>query len=121
MRPLLYSVLPRPAHPTRDGLAIRNYHLLAGLAQEFRVRALALAPAPLRGRGEYPPGVEVEEIPRAGSAAGRAAALARSALTGQAYPAALYRSRALTSRLSRWTARECPAWIVAHSYHVAPA
>ena len=121
MKPLLYSVLPRPAHPTRDGLAIRNYYLLAGLAQEFRVRALALAPARLPGAGEYPPGVEVEQIPRAGRTSGRAAALAKSALTGQAYPEALYRSRALSSRLSRWTARERPAWIVAHSYHVAPA
>jgi glycosyltransferase involved in cell wall biosynthesis len=121
MRPLLYSVLPRPAHPTRDGLAIRNYYLLAGLAQEFRVRAVALVPAHLRSTGEYPPGVEIEEIPRAGRAAGRAAALAQSALTGQAYSAVLYRSRALSSRLSRWTAGERPAWLVAHSYHVAPA
>ncbi len=121
MRPLLYSVLPRPAHPTRDGLAIRNYFLLAGLAQEFRVRALALVPAHLRGMGEYPPGVEIEEIPRAGRTARRVAALALSALTGQAYPAVLYRSRALSSRLSRWAAREQPAWVVAQSYHVAPA
>ena len=30
MKPLLFSVLPRPPHPTRDGLAIRNYHLLGG-------------------------------------------------------------------------------------------
>jgi len=121
MKPLLYSVLPRPAHPTRDGLAIRNYFLLAGLAQEFRVRALALVPAHLRGTGEYPTGVEIEEIPRAGRVTRRAAALAQSALTGQAYPAVLYRSRALSSRLSRWTAGERPAWVVAHSYHVAPA
>ncbi len=121
MKPILYSVLPRPAHPTRDGLAIRNYHLLAGLAQEFRVRALALVPAHLRGTGEYPPGVEIEEVARAGSAARRAAALVESALTGRAYPGLLYRSRVLSSRLSRWTAREPPAWIVAHSYHVAPA
>ncbi len=95
--------------------------MLAGLAQEFRVRALALVPAPLRGTGEYPPGVEIEEVARPGGAARRAAALAESALTGRAYPALLYRSRALSSRLSRWTARERPAWIVAHSYHVAPA
>ena len=87
----------------------------------FGSALLRHAPAYLRGSGEYPPGVEVEEIPRAWRAAGRAAALARSALTGEAYPAALYRSRALSSRLSRWMARERPAWIVAHSYHVAPA
>ena len=121
MKPIVYSVLPRPAHPTRDGLAIRNYHLLAGLAQEFRVRALALVPAHLRGTGEYPRGVEIEEVAQAGRAARRAAALARSALTGAAYPELLYRSRALSARLARWTAGETPAWIVAHSYHVAPA
>jgi glycosyltransferase involved in cell wall biosynthesis len=121
MKPIVYSVLPRPAHPTRDGLAIRNYHLLAGLAQEFRVRALALVPAHLRGTGEYPPGVEIEEVAQAGRGVRRAAALAESALTGRPYPALLYRSRRLSSRLSYWTAREPPAWIVAHSYHVAPA
>ena len=121
MKPILFSVLPRPAHPTRDGLAIRNYHLLAGLAEEFRVRALALVSAHLRGTGEYPPGVEVEEIGRTGGAGRRAAALARSALTGEAYPALLYRSRAISSRLARWSEAEQPAWIVAHSYHVAPS
>ena len=42
MKPLVYSVLPRPAHSTRDGLAIRNYHLLAALSREFRVRAFVL-------------------------------------------------------------------------------
>jgi hypothetical protein len=115
MKPIVYSVLPRPAHPTRDGLAIRNYHLLAGLAREFRVRALALVPASLRGTGEYPPGVEIEEVAQAGRAARRASALVRSALAGAAYPALLYRSRALSSRLERWTAEERPAWIVAHS------
>jgi glycosyltransferase involved in cell wall biosynthesis len=121
MKPLLYSVLPRPAHPTRDGLSIRNYHLLAALAEDFRVRAAALLPLDLRGTGEYPAGVEVEEVPQAGRTLRRAAALAASALSGEAYPALLYRSRALSSRIARWTARERPAWIVAHSYHVAPA
>ncbi len=121
MKPLLYSVLPRPAHPTRDGLAIRNYHLLAAFREEFRVRALALVPPHLAGRGEYPPGVEIEEVPQVGRRVRSAAALAESALTGRAYPALLYRSGALSSLLSRWTARERPAWIVAHSYHVAPA
>jgi glycosyltransferase involved in cell wall biosynthesis len=121
MKPILYSLLPRPAHPTRDGLAIRNYHVLAGLAREFRVRAAALVPPHLRGRGEYPPGVEVEEVPQSGRRARRAAALSGSVLSGEAYPALLYRSRALLAHLSRWTARETPAWIVAHSYQVAPA
>jgi glycosyltransferase involved in cell wall biosynthesis len=121
MKPILYSVLPRPAHPTRDGLAIRNYHLLAGLAEEFRVRAAALVPPSLQGSGEYPPGVEVEEVPQPGRRARQAAALAGSLLSRQAYPERLYRSRALLAGVSRWTAQERPAWIVAHSYHVAPA
>jgi glycosyltransferase involved in cell wall biosynthesis len=121
MKPILYSVLPRPPHPTRDGLAIRNYHLLAGLAREFRVRAAALVPPHLRGSGEYPPGVEVEEVRQSGRRARRAAALGRSLFSREAYPALLYRSPALLARLSRWTAQERPAWIVAHSYHVASA
>jgi glycosyltransferase involved in cell wall biosynthesis len=121
MKPLLYSVLPRPAHPTRDGLAIRNYHLLAALAGEFRVRAAALVPPHLESSGEYPPGIEVEEVRQAGGAWRRAAALAKSALSGDAYPALLYRSRRLSSLLCGWAARERPDWIVAHSYHVAPA
>jgi glycosyltransferase involved in cell wall biosynthesis len=121
MKPILYSVLPRPPHPTRDGLAIRNYHLLAGLAREFRVRAAALVPPHLRGSGGYPPGVEVEEVRQPARRARQAAALAESVFSKEAYPALLYRSRALLSLLSRWTARERPAWIVAHSYHVAPA
>jgi polysaccharide biosynthesis protein PslH len=119
MKPLLYSVLPRPPHPTRDGLAIRNYHLLSGLAEEFRVRAFALAPPHLAGRGEYPPGVEIEEIPQAGAALRRAAALTRSLLTGEAFPPLLYRSPRLAARLSDRVAGSRPAWIVAHSYHVA--
>ena len=118
MKPLLYSVLPRPAHPTRDGLAIRNYHLLAAISREFRVRAFVLA-AKERGAGEYPAGVEVEEIPRGGGAAGRAAALARSLVSGEAFPVLLYRSGALARKIAAETARERPAWVVAHSYHVA--
>lgn len=120
MSPLLYSVLPRPAHPTRDGLAIRNFHMLAALASEFRVRAAVLLP-PESGSGEYPPGVEVEEIPLARRRVRQVAALASSALSGAAYPARMYQSKALSSRLSGWMAREKPAWVVAHSYHVAPA
>jgi len=121
MKPLLYSVLPRPPHPTRDGLAIRNYHLLAGLAEEFRVRAAALLPPHLAGSGEYPPGIEVEEVPQAGRTLRRAAALAGSMITRRAYPALLYGSRPLSSLLAAWVAREKPGWVVAHSYHVAPA
>src|ERR1700693_208103 len=93
MKPLLYSVLPRPPHPTRDGLAIRNYHLLSGLAGEFRVRAFALAPPHLAGRGEYPPGVESEEIPQAGTALRRGAGLTPSLPTGEAVPPPPARAR----------------------------
>ena len=121
MKPILYSVLPRPAHPTRDGLAIRNYYLLTGLAEEYRVRAAVLVAPHLRETGEYPPGVEVEEVPQSGKRARQVAALARSVFSREAYPALLYRSRELLASLSRWTAQERPAWIVAHSYHVAPA
>jgi len=121
MKPLVYSLLPRPAHPTRDGLAIRNYHLLSGLAGEFRVRAAVLAPPNLAGTGEYPPGVEAEEAPQTAGPANRPDALVRSALTGEAFPILLYRSRSLDALLERWIAREKPAWVVAHAYHVAPA
>ncbi len=121
MKPLLYSVLPRPPHPTRDGLAIRNYHLLAGLAQTFRVRAAALLPPHLEGSGEYPPGIEVESVPQAGRALRRAASLAECLLAGKAYPAVLYRSRRLSALLEGWVAREMPEWVVAHSYHVGDA
>lgn len=119
MKPLLYSVLPRPPHPTRDGLAIRNYHLLAALSPEFRVRAFSLEPPPGAGPGEYPAGMEAEEFPRAGGRFGRAAALIGSLLSGEAFPILLYRSRSLSARLAQQVAREPPAWIVAHSYHVA--
>ncbi|MGH9365969.1 MAG: glycosyltransferase [Thermoanaerobaculia bacterium] len=121
MKPLLFSVLPRPAHPTRDGLAIRNYHLLAALAQEFRVAGFALAPPHLRGTGEYPVGVEIEEIPHASRIARRAAAVAGSVVSGRAYPSLLYRSSALEARLRERVRRERPAWVVAHSYHVGEA
>jgi glycosyltransferase involved in cell wall biosynthesis len=119
MKPLLYSILPRPPHPTRDGLAIRNYHLLDALAGEFQVRALALAPPHLAGGGDYPAGVEAEEIPQSGVTPRRAGALVRSLLTGEAFPQLLYRSRPLAKRLEALVARNRPAWIVAHSYHVA--
>src|SRR5512143_2265921 len=121
MRPLLYSVLPRPPHPTRDGLAIRNYHLLSALAGGFRVRAFALSAPGGAGRGEYPPGIDVEEVARWAGGAARGAALARSLFSGEAFPILLYRSRELAARLSGAVARERPAWVVAHSYHVATA
>jgi glycosyltransferase involved in cell wall biosynthesis len=121
MKPLLYSVLPRPAHPTRDGLAIRNYHLLEAIAGEFRVRAFALASEDSRGTGEYPAGVDVEEIPWSGTQIARAAAAGRSLVSGEAIPILLYRSGKMAARLAEAASRERPEWIVAHSYHVAQA
>jgi glycosyltransferase involved in cell wall biosynthesis len=122
MKPLLFSVLSRPPHPTRDGLAIRNYQLLAALSEPFRVRALALRdPERAYGGGELPPGVDVEWIAQAPRGRRRAVAAASSLATGGAYPERLYRSEALSRRLAERTAAEAPAWIVAHSYHVAPA
>ena len=49
---LLYSVLPRPAHPTRDGLAIRNFHMLAALAR-----------VPGAGGGTSAAGVGIRRVP----------------------------------------------------------
>jgi glycosyltransferase involved in cell wall biosynthesis len=123
MKPLLLSALSRPPHPTRDGLAIRNYFLLAALAREFRVRAFALSdPDPARDYGAHPPpGVELEAVPQAPRRRRRAAAVAGSLLIGGAYSARLYRSRELASRLHAAAAAERPAWALAHSYHVAPA
>jgi hypothetical protein len=86
MKPLLYSVLPRPPHPTRDGLAIRNYHLLEALASRFRVRAFSLRdPERAYGGGEFPPGVDAEFVPQAPRAARRAGAAISSLLSGAAY------------------------------------
>jgi glycosyltransferase involved in cell wall biosynthesis len=120
MKPLLFSILPRPPHSTRDGLAIRNYHLIKGLAGEFRVRAFALAAAQPEP-GEYPAGVQASEIPRGPRRWIQAGAAARSLLSGGAYSVFLYRSRGLTRALAAAAAQERPAWCVAHSYHVGSA
>jgi glycosyltransferase involved in cell wall biosynthesis len=120
MKPLLYAVCPRPPHPTRDGSAIRNYHLLRALARDFRVRAFVLLPPHLRDlREELPEGVETERFPQSSRALRRAAALAATAI-GRAYSPFLYRSRPLATRLRQLASAEKPGWIVAHSYHVAP-
>ncbi len=120
MRPLLYAVCPRPPHPTRDGSSIRNYHLLHAVARDFRVRAFVLLPPHLREiTEELPPGVEAERFPQAPRNLRRAAALAATA-AGRAYSPFLYRSRPLAARLRQLAGEEKPAWIVAHSYHVAP-
>ena len=122
MRPFLYSVLSRPPHPSRDGLAIRNYHLLAALSARFEVRAFSLLdPERAYGRGRLPPGVEIEWVPQRPRGARRAAAVVASLLSGDPYSAILYRSSRLERRLAAACAERRPAWILAHSYHVAPA
>lgn len=119
--PLIYTVLPRPTHPTRDGLAIRNFHLLGALARRFRVRSFVLVPPHLRNEPEeYPPGVDVERVAQPARGFRRLAALA-AALGGGAYSPRLYASRSLEERLKRLAAREKPSWVIAQSYHVAPA
>ncbi len=121
MKPLLYSVLPRPPHPTRDGLAIRNYHLLQALAERFRVRAFALRDPERAYEGEFPPGVDAELVTQAPRRRRRAGAALASLLAGGAYSERLYRSGRLARRVSSLARREEPRWIVAQSYHVAPA
>lgn len=122
MKPLLFSVLPRPPHPTRDGLAIRNYHLLAALTGHFRVRAFSLLdPERAYGGGEMPRGVEAEWIPQPPRRLRRAWAAAASLAGTEAYSERLYRSRGLSRGLAAAAAEEPPSWILAHSYHVGPA
>jgi glycosyltransferase involved in cell wall biosynthesis len=118
MKPLLCSLLPRPPHPTRDGGAIRGYFLLRSLTREFRVRAFVPQARQAAGSGEYPPGVEVCEIPQSRRALRRAAAAARSLVGSDAYPELLYRSARLSRELAEAITRERPAWVVAHSYHL---
>ena len=121
MMPLALSVLSRPPHPTRDGLAIRNHYLLAALAQEFRVRAFALRD-PDRDYPAVPPaGVSVEDVPQTSRRIRRALAAVGGLLSHRPYSEWMYRSRALERRLADAVAEEKPDWIVAHSYHVAPA
>lgn len=122
MKPLLVSVLPRPPHPSRDGLAIRNYHLLAALSEQFRVRAFALLdPERAYGGGELPRGVEVEWVSQTRRGIRRLASAAASLLAGGSYSERLYRSAPLERRVAAAAAAEKPRWIVAHSYHVGPA
>jgi len=118
MKPLVYSLLPRPPHPTRDGGAIRNYHLLQGLGRRFRLRCFVLVAPHLAGEpGEYPEGAAVETIPQADRRARAAASFAATAFSAEAYPILLYRSRALRQRLADSAAREAPAGVVAHGFH----
>jgi glycosyltransferase involved in cell wall biosynthesis len=121
MKPLLLGALSRPPHRTRDGLAIRNYFLLASLAEEFRVRAFTLRDPERDYGAEAPPGVELESVPQAARGRRRALAAAKSLLAGGAYSERLYRSADLARRLAGAARRERPAWVLAHSYHVARA
>ncbi len=122
MKPLLFCALPRPPHPCRDGLAIRNYHLLASLAEEFRVRAFSLLdPDRAYGRGEIPAGVEIEWVAQRRRSTRRPLAVAASLLTRRAYSEWLYRSPELALRLRAAAAAEPPRYVLANSYHVAPA
>lgn len=117
MKPLLVSLLSRPTHPTRDGLAIRNFHLLSALAEPFRVRAFVLR-APHLDNGEYPRGIEVEEVAQMGRGPRRVTAAALSLVSTLPYSARLYRSAALERKVRDAVARDRPAWLVAHSYHL---
>ncbi len=121
MKSLLFSLMSRPPHPTRDGLAIRNYHLLAALAGHFRVRAFSLLdPERAYGGGEVPRGVEIEWISQPPRRMRRAWAAAASLAGSASYSERLYRSRDLCRRVAARAAAERPSWVVAHSYHVAP-
>jgi glycosyltransferase involved in cell wall biosynthesis len=121
MKPLVYSVLPRPPHPTRDGLAIRNFHLLRGLARSFRLRCFTLVPPHLAEEpGEYPEAAVVETVPQADRRVRAARALAGTAVSRWPYPELLYRSADLARRVRDRAVDENPACVIAHSYHVGP-
>ncbi len=117
MKPPLLSLLARPPHPWRDGSAIRNFHILAALASEFRVRAFALR-APHLPAGEYPPGVEARELPQTARGPRRAEAVCRSLRGREPYSVLLYRSRALERAIGDAVSSERPAWVLAHGYHL---
>jgi polysaccharide biosynthesis protein PslH len=121
LKPLLLSVLPRPPHPSRDGLAIRNHALLTALTEEFRVRAFALSDPERAYEGEWPGGVEAEIVPQAPRRVRRALAAAASLAAGGAYSERLYRSEEMERRVIEAASKEPPRWVVAHSYHVASA
>ena len=121
LKPLLVSVLPRPPHSSRDGLAIRNHALLTALMKEFRVRAFALSDPERAYEGEWPGDVEAEVVPQPPRRVRRAFAAAASLAAGGAYSERLYRSEELERRVNEAASKEPARWVVAHSYHVAPA
>ena len=123
MKPFLYSVLPRPPHPSRDGLAIRNYHLLEALTEHFEVRAFSLLdPERAYGRGRVPPGVEIEWVPPAPARRARRWRRSQRASLGASPIPSCSTVRGRSPAASPRRRRRAPrSWIVAHSYHVAPA
>ena len=83
------------------------------------MRAFSLLdPERAYGRGEIPPGIEIDWIAQAPRRPRRAWAAVASLAGGRAYSELLYRSRALSRSLAAAAAAEKPSWIVAHSYHV---
>ncbi|HEY7369794.1 MAG TPA: glycosyltransferase [Thermoanaerobaculia bacterium] len=121
LKPLLFSILPRAPHPTRDGLAIRNSHLLEALSLEFDLRVFLLEPGHLPAdAGRMPPGIAAERFPLSRRTR-QAAALAATLVSSRPYSERLYASRPLRERLAAAVAASRPAWVVAHSYHVGPA
>jgi glycosyltransferase involved in cell wall biosynthesis len=118
MQPLVYSILPRPPHPTRDGGAIRNFHLLQGLSRRLRLRCFVLVAPHLAGEpGEYPEGVEIETIPQGDRRLRAAASFARAGLSNEAYPLLLYRSRRLLRTLRDGASVDSPALVIGHGLH----
>jgi glycosyltransferase involved in cell wall biosynthesis len=118
MQPLVYSVLPRPPHPTRDGAAIRNFHLLQALSRRFRLRCFVLVAPHLAGEpGEYPEGAGVEPILQGDRRLRASASFARAAFSKDAYPMLLYRSPALLRRLRESASVEPPALVIGHGLH----
>ena len=121
MKPFLVSVLSRPPHSARDGLAIRNHALISALAGEFRVRAFALSDPERAYEGEWPAGVDAEIVPQPPRRVRRAFAAAASLAAGGAYSERLYRSAELQRRVAEAASKGEARWVVAHSYHVGPA
>lgn len=95
-------------------------YLLGALARVFRVRAFVLK-SDDSADGDYPGGVDVIEVPHTAGGRQRAFAAASSLISECPYSERLYRSDALRQAIQRATAREMPAWIVAHAYHLGPA
>src|SRR4051812_1694923 len=89
-KPLVLSLLPRPPHPAREGAGIRNFHLLKGLATEFRVRAISLMPPGADDLAwEFPNGIDWSLVPLTGGPLRTIGSLLRS-VGGEPYVVAKY-------------------------------